>query len=115
MVKEYWSQDICESLRKLDLKVRLFKLKFTFMGYYIGMKKLMFVYNPVSGKMDVSRNLSEIVEVFSKDYLVEIHATGRKGDGYKYISLTFNHNTCVHMTALCVQVAMVLCQKLYRL
>ena len=49
------------------------------------MKKLMFVYNPVSGKMDVSRNLSEIVEVFSKDYLVEIHATGRKGDGYKYI------------------------------
>lgn len=55
------------------------------MGYYIGMKKLMFVYNPVSGKMDVSRNLSEIVEVFSKDYLVEIHATGRKGDGYKYI------------------------------
>lgn len=85
MVKEYWSQDICESLRKLDLKVRLFKLKFTFMGYYIGMKKLMFVYNPVSGRMDVSRNLSEIVEVFSKDYLVEIHATCEKGDGYKYI------------------------------
>ena len=85
MVKEYWSQDICESLGKLDLKVRLFKLKFTFMSYYIGMKKLMFVYNPVSGKMDVSRNLSEIVEVFSKDYLVEIHATCEKGDGYKYI------------------------------
>lgn len=85
MVKEYWSQDICESLGKLDLKVRLFKLKFTFMGYYIGMKKLMFVYNPVSGRMDVSRNLSEIVEVFSKDYLVEIHATCEKGDGYKYI------------------------------
>ena len=55
------------------------------MGYYIGMKKLMFVYNPVSGRMDVSRNLSEIVEVFSKDYLVEIHATCEKGDGYKYI------------------------------
>ena len=85
MVKEYWSQDICESLGKLDLKVRLFKLKFTFMGYYIGMKKLMFVYNPVSGRMDVSRNLSEIVEAFSKDYLVEIHATCEKGDGYKYI------------------------------
>ena len=85
MVKEYWSQDICESLGKLDLKVRLFKLKFTFMGYYIGMKKLMFVYNPVSGRKDVSRNLSEIVEVFSKDYLVEIHATCEKGDGYKYI------------------------------
>ena len=85
MVKEYWRKDICESLRKLDLKVRLFKLKFTFMGYYIGMKKLMFVYNPVSGRMDVSRNLSEIVEVFSKDYLVEIHATCEKGDGYKYI------------------------------
>ena len=45
----------------------------------------MFVYNPVSGRMDVSRNLSEIVEVFSKDYLVEIHATCEKGDGYKYI------------------------------
>lgn len=85
MVKEYWSQNICESLGKLDLKVRLFKLKFTFMGYYIGMKKLMFVYNPVSGRKDVSRNLSEIVEVFSKDYLVEIHATCEKGDGYKYI------------------------------
>lgn len=85
MVKEYWSQDICESLGKLDLKVQLFKLKFTFMGYYIGMKKLMFVYNPVSGRKDVSRNLSEIVEVFSKDYLVEIHATCEKGDGYKYI------------------------------
>ena len=55
------------------------------MGYYIGMKKLMFVYNPVSGRKDVSRNLSEIVEVFSKDYLVEIHATCEKGDGYKYI------------------------------
>ena len=61
------------------------KISSQFLGYYIGMKKLMFVYNPVSGKMDVSRNLSEIVEVFSKDYLVEIHATGRKGDGYKYI------------------------------
>lgn len=85
MVKEHWSQDICESLGKLDLKVQLFKLKFTFMGYYIGMKKLMFVYNPVSGRKDVSRNLSEIVEVFSKDYLVEIHATCEKGDGYKYI------------------------------
>ena len=45
----------------------------------------MFVYNPVSGRKDVSRNLSEIVEVFSKDYLVEIHATCEKGDGYKYI------------------------------
>lgn len=55
------------------------------MGYYIGMKKLMFVYNPVSGRMDVSRNLSEIVEVFSKGYHVEIHATCEKGDGYKYI------------------------------
>lgn len=56
------------------------------------MKKLMFVYNPVSGKMDVSRNLSEIVEVFSKDFLVEIHATDEKGDGYKYIMDNLDEN-----------------------
>ena len=52
----------------------------------------MFVYNPVSGKMDVSRNLSEIVEVFSKDFLVEIHATDEKGDGYKYIMYNLDEN-----------------------
>lgn len=49
------------------------------------MKKLMFVYNPVSGKADIGKNLSGIVEILSKDYIVNIHATTEKNDAYRYI------------------------------
>ena len=60
-------ENICRALVKSDLIVRLF----SYFRYHN--KELMFIYSLVSGKIDISGNL------------VEIHATDKKSDGYKYI------------------------------
>lgn len=61
-------KNIYRALVKSDLIVRLF----SYFRYHNN-KELMFIYSLVSGKIDISGNL------------VEIHATDKKSDGYKYI------------------------------
>lgn len=50
------------------------------------MKKMMFVYNPNSGKMQINDNLSEIIQIFSAaDYEVTVYPTKAQKDGYDKI------------------------------
>lgn len=49
-------------------------------------KKLLFVYNPISGKAQVKNSLNDIINNFTKaGYLVTVHPTQCKRDGYEYI------------------------------
>ena len=49
-------------------------------------KKLLFIYNPVSGKAQVKTFLSDIIDIFSSiEYSVTVHPTKCKNDGYEYI------------------------------
>ena len=49
-------------------------------------KKLLLIYNPVSGKGQIRSFLADIVDIYSnKDYTVTIHPTKCAGDGYEYI------------------------------
>lgn len=49
-------------------------------------KKLLLVYNPVSGKAQIKTYLADIVDIYSeKDYSVTLHPTKCKNDGYEYI------------------------------
>lgn len=49
------------------------------------MKKLLFVFNPHSGKGMIGQNLLEIVDIFTKGgYEVTVHPTQEKSDGYNY-------------------------------
>lgn len=49
-------------------------------------KKLLFIYNPVSGKAQVRTFLADIIDIYSaKDYSVTIHPTKCQFDGYEYI------------------------------
>lgn len=49
-------------------------------------KKLLFVYNPISGKSQIKNHLFEIINRFTKaGYLVSVHPTQARKDGYNYI------------------------------
>lgn len=49
-------------------------------------KKLLFVYNPFSGRGVIKTKLSDIIEELSRGgYLVSVHPTTKKGDGLSYI------------------------------
>ena len=51
------------------------------------MKKLLFVYNPHSGKGEIGNSLSDIVCVFTAaGYDVTVHPTGAQSDGRDYIA-----------------------------
>lgn len=50
------------------------------------MKKMLFVYNPNSGKMQINDNLSEIIQIFSAaDYEVTVYPTKAQMDGHNKI------------------------------
>jgi len=49
-------------------------------------KKLLLVYNPVSGKGNIKTHLADIVDIYSeKDYIITLHPTKCANDGYEYI------------------------------
>ncbi len=49
-------------------------------------KKLLFIYNPVSGKAQAKSHLADIVDIFAgKDYSITVHPTKEKNDGFEYI------------------------------
>ncbi len=49
-------------------------------------KKLLFIYNPVSGKAQVKAFLADIIDIYSaNNYSVTLHPTKCKFDGYEYI------------------------------
>lgn len=49
------------------------------------MKKILFIYNPVSGKGAMKSKLSYIIETISKDGIVTTIPTSKRGDGTKFI------------------------------
>lgn len=50
------------------------------------MKKMLFLFNPWSGKANVKEHLFEIVDAFAKEgYIVTTYPTQRQGDGYDYL------------------------------
>lgn len=49
------------------------------------MKKLLFLFNPMSGKANAKEHLFEIVDAFTKEgYLVTVYPTQRQNDGFSY-------------------------------
>lgn len=51
------------------------------------LKKLLFIYNPHSGKALMNANLGNIVNIFSKaGYLTTVYPTSAKGDALRFIS-----------------------------
>lgn len=49
-------------------------------------KKLLFVYNPISGKSQIKNHLFGIINKFTEaGYLVSVHPTQARKDGYNYI------------------------------
>ena len=49
------------------------------------MKKILFIYNPVSGKGAMKSKLSYIIETISKEGIVTTIPTSKRGDGTKFI------------------------------
>ena len=49
------------------------------------MKKILFIYNPVSGKGAIKSKLSYIIETISKEGVVTTIPTSSRGDGTKFI------------------------------
>lgn len=49
------------------------------------MKKILFIYNPVSGKGAIKSKLSYIIETISKEGIVTTIPTSKRGDGTKFI------------------------------
>lgn len=49
------------------------------------MKKILFIYNPVSGKGAIKSKLSYIIETISKEGIVTTIPTSSRGDGTKFI------------------------------
>lgn len=50
------------------------------------MKKLLFLYNPFSGKGMISGHLAEIVDIFTKaEYLVTVHPTQSSDDAFEFV------------------------------
>ena len=50
------------------------------------MKKILFIYNPVSGKGAIKSKLSYIIETISKEGIVTTIPTSKRGDGTKFIA-----------------------------
>ena len=49
-------------------------------------KKLLLIYNPVSGKAQIKTYLADIIDMYAAhDYTVTIHPTNCKNDGYSFI------------------------------
>lgn len=49
-------------------------------------KKLLLIYNPVSGKAQIKTYLADIIDIYAaKDYCVTVHPTKCAFDGYEYI------------------------------
>lgn len=49
-------------------------------------KKLLLIYNPVSGKAQIKSQLADIIEIYANnDYTVTVHPTKCKNDGYEFI------------------------------
>lgn len=62
-------------------------------------KKLLLIYNPVSGKAQIKTYLSEIIDIYSnKNYCVTVHPTKCKCDGYEYIK---NHAGEYDIVSVC--------------
>lgn len=62
-------------------------------------KKLLLVYNPISGKAQVKNSLNDIINNFTKaGYLVSVHPTQCKLDGYDYIK---SHITEYDLISVC--------------
>lgn len=62
-------------------------------------KKLLFIYNPVSGKAQTRTFLADIVEIYSdNDYTVTVHPTKCKGDGFEFIR---EHASEYDLVAVC--------------
>ena len=50
------------------------------------MKKMLFVYNPNSGKTQINDYLSQILQIFAAaDYEMVVYPTKSQGDGYNKI------------------------------
>lgn len=48
-------------------------------------KKMMLIVNPVAGKQEARKNLSEIVQIFTNGgYMVTVYMTGKRGDASEY-------------------------------
>ena len=66
------------------------------------MKKMLFIYNPHSGKGLIKENLSDILNIFCQyGYHVDVRVTQRQFDAKAYIE-----NTVLHMIELYVVVEM---------
>lgn len=62
-------------------------------------KKLLFIYNPVSGKAQVKTFLADIIDIYSsKDYSVTVHPTKCRFDGYEYVK---QHATEYDIISVC--------------
>ena len=49
-------------------------------------KKLLLLYNPVSGKAQIKSQIPDIINTYTKHgYVVTVHPTQAPGDGYEYI------------------------------
>ena len=49
-------------------------------------KKLLLIYNPVSGKALIKTHLADIIDICSNNnYIVTVHPTQHAKDGYEFI------------------------------
>ena len=57
-------------------------------------RKLLLIYNPISGKGNIKTYLADIIDTFAgNDYSVTVHPTKCINDGYDYITnhILFRH------------------------
>ncbi len=58
-------------------------------------KKMLFVYNPHSGRGLIERNLPEIIKMYSaSEYELVVHATDSQGDAFHFVGEYANENAC---------------------
>ena len=62
-------------------------------------KKLLLIYNPVSGKAQIKTYLADIIDIYAaSDYSVTVHPTKCANDGYEYIK---EHATQYDIISVC--------------
>ncbi len=62
-------------------------------------KKLLLVYNPISGKGHIKSHISDIIDIYSaKDFSITVHPTKCANDGYEYIK---EHATEYDVISVC--------------
>lgn len=62
-------------------------------------KKLLLVYNPVSGKAQIKNYISDIIDIYAAhDYCITLHPTKCARDGYEYIK---DHMTEYEVVSVC--------------